>query len=332
MKKTIRNIVIIGMGSLLFSCEPQSLNIEDSARYSRVFMSSASETSIEKTYDITDEWHQIPFGAGYGGFNQLTQDLEVTFEVAPELIETFNAQNGTNYQIAPEDSYRIAQNTVTIPVGKTGSNSIYLEVNPLYFGGTRPVLVPISIKSATGNVPIEESKRTTYYVISGGYVTNPYTPYAKDNWEIHSFSSEEDVNDEGPAWKAIDGDNSTHWLTKWRRDANNERPVHPHHISIDMGVSQTLHGVQLFGRLGTNPDNMNHNFYLFPRLVNVEVSENGTVWESAGIYSTALEPTPTPEFTLYFEQSIKGRYFRITVINSHSNNGDTSAIAEIEAF
>ncbi|PRD47663.1 BT_3987 domain-containing protein [Sphingobacterium haloxyli] len=332
MTKTIRNIFIIGVGLLLFSCEPQSLSIEDSEQYSRVFMQSAGDISIEKTYDITDEWHQLAFGAGYGGFNQLTENLVITFEVQPELVEPFNTQNGTNYEIAPENSYRLVQNTVTIPVGKTGSNSTRLEVNPLHFGGTRPVLIPVSIQSTTGSVRIEESKRTTYYVVSGGYVTNPYTPYAKNDWEIHDFSSEEDVNDEGPAWKAIDGDINTNWLTKWRRDANNQRPVHPHHVSIDMGVSQTMHGVQLFGRLGTNPTNMNHNFYLFPRLVNVEVSEDGSVWESAGIYSTALEPTPTPEFTIYFEQSVKGRYFRITVVNSHSNNGDTSAIAEIEAF
>lgn len=331
MKKLTRNSLFIGMTSLIFSCEPQSFIVENPEQYSNVFMQSASETSVARAFDIEDHWHEIPFGAGYGGFDELKEDLIVTFEVRDDLVAEFNALNGTNYQIAPTDSYRIPQTSVIIPAGRTGSNSVNLEVNPLHLGGLRPVLLPISIRSVSGSVNIEESLRTTYYLLSGSYITNPYSPIPKNSWTIHDVSSEEDVNTEGPAWKAIDGDVNTHWLSKWRRDAANWRPQHPHYIAIDMGESHTLHGLQIFGRVGTNANNVTHNFYLFPRLVNIEISEDGTNWESVGIYSTALEPAQFPEFTIYFEQSAVGRYFRITVTNSH-HTGDTTALAEIEAF
>lgn len=166
----IKSGILTGIVSLLFSCEPQSLNIENPEQYSGVFMQSAN-TTISKTYDIEDQWHPISFGAGYGGFNELDRDLEVTFEVRPNLVDEYNSSNGTNYLAPPSDSYRIQQNKVTIPAGKSGSNSIALEVNPIHFQGTDPILIPVTIVSTSGDIKINEESKTTYFVVNGAYKT-----------------------------------------------------------------------------------------------------------------------------------------------------------------
>src|SRR5699024_11811790 len=78
------------------------------------------------------------------------------------------------------------------------------------------------------------------------------------------------------------------------------------------------------GRLGDG------QAYLFPKNVQIETSEDGNTWTTAGIYSLVASDDDTSA-TMYFEESIKCRYFKVTVLSS-TGDGDTTAIAELVAF
>lgn len=313
------------------NCKVPDYPIENEESYSKIFMPMASDGAVEHSFAIKDEWTNIPFGVGYGGISPLAQNVQVDFDITPKQVEIYNQQNNTDYELPPEDSYKLNENTVEILAGQTGSNSISLNVNPLKLNGTKTYLLPVSIHRVSPDIAITEGLNTAYFIVNGFYETNPYDPLPKEDWQIVEVSSEQADAIGGLAEFCIDGDVNTCWLSRYSRDPDTDwRPQHPHHVTIDMNKQQTLRALQLFGRV-TNPDQSSQD-YLFPRNVNIELSDDGKNWESAGIFSTETSPEGAPEATVYFEQAIQGQYLRITVISSSSANGDTTGIAEIIAF
>ncbi|WP_157278978.1 BT_3987 domain-containing protein [Proteiniphilum acetatigenes] len=310
---------------ILASCDLEELHIEDSGQYSKIFMQSAISGSIEKNFIIEDKWHGLSIGAGYGGVDQLDGDLSVTFEIRPDLVAEFNAANGTRHAILPEESYRFDVNTVTIPAGKSGSNSIEIEVNPFYFGGTRTFLLPVSIKEVNQDITVNPELKTTYFVISGSYGENPYEIHSQSKWSVVEVSS--DVSDGaggGLGLHAIDDNLDTYWHSNYRRDADGWRPQHPHHIVVDMDEELLLHGFRIHGRPASN------HAYLFPNIVSFQTSMDGENWTDVGIF-TGIVASADASATIYFEESVEARFFKLTVIRS-ATGGDTTAITEIKCF
>ncbi|MFT3903778.1 MAG: DUF1735 domain-containing protein [Niabella sp.] len=311
------------------SCKKPVYQFEDQESYSRIFMQLASNGVVEKSLPIKDEWIAFPFGAGYGGPVNLAENVKVGFEIAQDQVDQYNQQNNTNYELPPAGSYRLDNSTVEIPSGKTGSNSISVEVNPLKLNGTKAYLIPIRISSVSADIPVIEELKTTYFIVKGFYEANPYQPISKTDWEIVEVSSDQADGVGGLAKYCIDGDVNTCWLSKYSK-VNNVRPVHPHHVTIDMKDMKTLHALQIFGRI--TQEGKSSQDYLFPRTLHIEVSNDGENWESAGIFSTVTTPAGAPEATMYFEKAVQGRYLRVTVLSSTSANGDTTGIAEINAY
>lgn len=312
------------------ACKEPTYTIENEESYSRVFMQLASNGVIETSFPIKDEWTSISFGAGYGGLLPLTQNVQIDFEIAQNQVDVYNQQNNTNYELPPSESYKLNNLSVEIPAGGSGSNSIDLEVNSLELKGTKAYLLPISIRNVTPGIPIAEGLETTYFIVKGFYETNPYTAIPKTEWEIVEVSSENADGIGGLGRHCIDGDVNTCWLSQYSRFPDGTRPVHPHHVVVDMKNTETLHGIQLFGRRTVPPQSS--QTYLFPKNVHIEVSNDGSTWESAGVFSIIAAVADDPEATMYFEQALQGRYIKVTVLNSTSANGDTTAIAELVAF
>lgn len=307
----------------LGSCKKPEYPIENSQSYSKVFMQLASNGVVNKSLPIKDEWVSMPFGAGYGGLDLATQNIEVGFQIDQAMITAYNEQNNTNYELPPQDSYRMTSPSVTIAAGHAGSNSTALEINALKLAGTKSYLIPVHINSVQPNIPVADGLETTYFIVNGFYETNPFVPIPLTGWTVHDFSDDDYDAIGGRAPYCIDGDVSTCWLSTYRR-VNNWRPPHPHYVTIDMHMEHLLHGITLFGRRGAS------NAYLFPKNVRVEVSDDGTSWRDAGLYSIAASSEDTSA-TMYFEKSLVCRYFKVTVLSS-AGNGDTTAIAELVAF
>lgn len=312
---------------LVFSaCKKADYPIEDASSYTKVFMQLANNGVIENKMPIEDSWQRFGFGAGCGGVELLSQDIEIGFKVDEEAIAEYNQGNATNYSLAPEGSFRLTEDKVTIPGGATGSNTIYLEVNPFNLQGTKEYLIPVSITSNSANLPITEGLGTTYYLVSGFYESNPFEPYSQANWTIHDYSDDENdgATTGGRAHHAIDGDIVTLWHSQWRKDENGWRPGHPHFIAIDMHETLTLHGIKIYGRVGSK------YAYLFPKDVFVETSMDGENWTPAGTYTLTASADDTSA-TMYFAKNTQAQYFKFTTLSS-KGGGATTAVTEIVAF
>jgi len=307
-----------------YSCKQADYPIENASSYTKIFMPLANNGTVESSMAIRNEWKRLPLGAGCGGIELPDKDIEITFTIDEKSLEHYNQQNATNYTLPPAESYRFTDNSVIIPKGSTGSNTIYLEVNPLMLRGTKKYLIPVSITGNSAGLPVTEGLKTTYFLLSAFYEENPFEEYSQAKWIIHDYSDDDYDGIGGRAKYCIDGNINTCWLSKYRRDSNGWRPTHPHHVTINMNEEVTLHGVKIVGRLGAN------NAYLFPEDVFIETSTDGENWSAAGLFSIVASSEDNSA-TMYLEASVEARYFKFTVLRS-KGGGDTTAIAEITAF
>ncbi|WP_183043977.1 BT_3987 domain-containing protein [Sphingobacterium siyangense] len=299
------------------------MNIENSKQYGNVYLQSATNGAILQSYNIKDEWVETAIGAGYGGLDKLSQKISIELAIDASKVAEYNNQNNSNYELPPAGSYDLENPTVEIDRNFGGSNSAKLRVNAIKLGGTKSYIIPISIKNVSPELPVTKGLQTTYYIVNGVYESNLFPPIPLTGWKIIDFSDDDYDAIGGRAPYCIDGDKTTCWLSTYRR-VNGWRPAHPHHVTIAMANEQILHGLKLYGRTGTS------NAYLFPKTVQIETSTDGQTWKSAGIFIIAASSDETAA-TMYFEKSTNAKYFKVTVLNS-AGNGDTTAIAELEAF
>ncbi|GAA1807830.1 family 20 glycosylhydrolase [Agromyces neolithicus] len=130
---------------------------------------------------------------------------------------------------------------------------------------------------------------------------------------IADVSSEETVGENAPATNAIDGDPNTFWHTKWQGSA----PAYPHHITIDLGASYDVTGLQYLTR--QNAANGRIKDY------QVYVSLDGATWGdpvATGSFTSALI-AQTVDI-----DAVAGRYVKLVGLNSIPGNAFAGA-AEI---
>src|SRR3546814_6262637 len=103
----------------------------------------------------------------------------------------------------------------------------------------------------------------------------------------------------------------TIWATPWRLS----KPTPPHHISIDMGSVQTLHGLTLSHR--RDPNEPSRIYQQSGSPVNIEVwfSDDGVTWANEERFTLTREVNDT----INFSSSHKVRYFRIIVKSTFNN-------------
>ncbi|MDO5656219.1 MAG: discoidin domain-containing protein [Flavobacteriaceae bacterium] len=143
-------------------------------------------------------------------------------------------------------------------------------------------------------------------------------------WSILEFSTQEQFG-EGPnngrAIHTIDGNNNTHWHSRWQNFTNQ----YPHFITIDMGQNYAMNGLSVTSRFDTSNSKVKQ-YELF-------LSTDGTDWEpvqSAGnfVYPLINATGQTAEISF---GAITARYFKLVI---HSNYDDNvhCAVSEIRAF
>lgn len=156
----------------------------------------------------------------------------------------------------------------------------------------------------------------------GNTIFNP-DPYAKSNWTVSAFSSQE-AGGEGPvngyAAAIIDGDVNTFWHSRWSSSA----PTAPHSLTVDMGRSLTINGFAFTQRQSLTRNIMN---------LKVEISTNGTTWTTvtgspfslAQIKEIQMKGLPSP---------VSCRFFRMTVVaNADVYDGSQfAALAEVDVL
>lgn len=92
-----------------------------------------------------------------------TEDIKVDVAPAPELLEAYNASNGTDYQLPPDGSYSISGTNVTIQSGKTVSTPIEISAESNKLKDGESYCLPVTItKVENGGLGILESSRTAF--------------------------------------------------------------------------------------------------------------------------------------------------------------------------
>lgn len=117
--------------------------------------------------------------------------------------------------------------------------------------------------------------------------------------------------------KAIDGDPSTMWHTRWTGDL----PPFPHEIRIALDKPATIHGVRLTPRQDNNPNGTIKDYELY-------VSAGGKDWGKPVAKGT-LSKDFSPK-TVELSKPATGRHVRLVVLSGHSTKGTWASLAELE--
>ncbi|WP_218597843.1 DUF3472 domain-containing protein [Polaribacter sp. NJDZ03] len=143
----------------------------------------------------------------------------------------------------------------------------------------------------------------------------------RSNWSIKDFSTEEAVGEDGTnnglASDVLDGDLATYWHSCWNGDCGTA--AYPHHITIDMGTSTEIAGLQFNQR-----DNLSRTV----STISVSVSVDNTNWIALGDFNLA---NSTDNQNIDFENLQTTRYIKISMNSAHDNDR-FGALAEIKGY
>lgn len=318
INKNIFKLVLAMMtGVLLASCENETEGISPHAQ---IYMPQAVDRPSEHALVLKDSAQALVFGGAYGSPNVLNLDMKVQFEISPELVETFNQERGTNYAMMPEGTYELSGESVGIAAGQMQSEPLKLWVNPgKGFDFETKYLLPVSIKSVEGELPINEALRTTFYLVEAAPPV--YDAFDRSGWSIYDVSSEEVVGEgenNGNAKHTLDDDIGTFWHTQWYGAS----PGLPHIITVDMGESKLINGFSFIQRQNRGSGNVNELF--------IELSEDGENWTQVDLFPGNL-PNDNNNNPVFLSSSSNARYFRVTITSTHGDTNYTH-LAEIYAF
>lgn len=100
------------------------------------------------------------------------QDVTVSVSVDPGLVARYNARFGTSWSMLDEKYYALSTESITIPAGKTTSETISLHLQELLGEGEEQTgalpldetyLLPVTISQAS--IPVLGSSSTIYYLV-----------------------------------------------------------------------------------------------------------------------------------------------------------------------
>jgi hypothetical protein len=166
---------------------------------------------------------------------------------------------------------------------------------------------------------VNETLRTTFFVVKAQPDLKNYPFYDRTGWQVIDFSSQE-ATGEGPnngrAVFILDNNTATFWHSQWQ----NGSPGPPHYVTIDMGIQKTIHGLSFIGRQG--------DYNGRPNEVNVQVSNDNSVWTDAGTFN--LQNSKDQQSVFLPNGFKNARYFKV-IINS-SYNATYTHLAELNTF
>ncbi len=138
-------------------------------------------------------------------------------------------------------------------------------------------------------------------------------------WKVVAVDSQETAGADNSATRAIDGDSSTFWHTRWNEDL-----TLPHFITVDMGKPHRIGGFTYLPRQDGNSNGTVEN-YCF------ETSMDGTDWTTNIASGNFANIRNNPSLQQVTFAPVNARFFRFTALREVGGNGWTSA-AEISVL
>jgi hypothetical protein len=299
---------------------------KNNAGSTTVYMPAANKT-VSATFDVTDTilYTASLVGADYPTVSTSAgNDITISFKVNADLVSSFNQENGTSYSLLPAANYSFDASGV-ISKGKTATDPLKLVIkNGDQLQPFSSYLLPISIDQVSGG-QAGSMQKTTYYVITRSPALEDLPAFDRTGWTIAGYSTQEpgEGNGNGLATSAIDGDFDTYWQSQW---AGSE-PGPPHHITIDMGATRTMHGISIMDR--SFEGDWATNGHGQPKAMTVAVSTDGVNWTDDGSFLVPIVE-PQAEIRFFLPVFRDARFFRLTVTSVWATN--STNIAEIYAL
>ena len=135
-------------------------------------------------------------------------------------------------------------------------------------------------------------------------------------WKVISVDSEETAGADNSAARAIDGDSSTFWHTRWNADQHQ-----PHTITVDMGKTHRIGGFTYLPRQDGLLNGVVEKYRF-------EISTDGITWITNIANGSFANIQNNPSLQEVSFAPVNARYFRFTSLQTIWNSGWTSA-AEI---
>lgn len=334
MKKRYSLIILLLAVLGFYACQGDDTpydELTDSKEGAQIYTAKARGgiQSLE-TYSLEEEKYlekdTIMFNAGFGALGLPASDINVSFSLDQQALDSVNAIRELNdeslYLPFPQDAYEISSLELTIPSGKEYSNFSTIIYDPSKFDLNHNYLMALTITDASG-YSINPEVKSIFFSVSEVIIPEPGPVfYDKDTWEVIDFSSQEAVGEgsNGLASLIIDGNPDTYWHSCWS-DCNPDQSVYPHHITVDMKQVNPVNGLEIFQRqAGTRG----------VELIEVEVSDNNETWRSLGEFNLL---NIVPGQRVEFEQAESFRYFKITIKSGFDDGGAAfTALGEVNLY
>jgi len=138
-------------------------------------------------------------------------------------------------------------------------------------------------------------------------------------WKVVSVDSEETAGADNSAARAIDGDSSTIWHTRWNADQKQ-----PHTITVDLGKTHRIGGFTYLPRQDGLLNGVVEKYRF-------ETSADGVTWTTNIADGSFANIQNNPSLQEVAFAPVSARYFRFTSLQAIWNSGWTSA-AEISVL
>ncbi len=253
-----------------------------------------------------------------------SEDIDYTLAIDPTLVEEYNQEHNTDFQVLPEGAYDLALDGWKIKKS--------MKSNRFHFTFKREALIPADGPSTFGNfmLPIRlQNVSSSNIDQSKAYVLYTVTVVAskidKSKWTIYSCNSDirtipnwDKVEGNYPPEFLIDGTTNTHWRSIWTEPT--EMPVE---VVIDFGVDRDLYKIGIEAPTSTNRRYFNSK----AGTVEVSLSPDGP-WTKVADWSYPSKGTSAYEFDV---KPSTGRYLKF-IINESYDGTSKMAISEISAW
>jgi hypothetical protein len=159
---------LLAGSSFLWSCSDPVPAIELD-QFMSLVLSGAKETSVIKKLNLESTADTVFYiTMTYGGTNNYERgDITATLGVDYSLVEAFNAANHTEYLLLPEETYSFDRMDTRIANGINASEPVKLTLRMSALNLTSDYLLPVTVKSVTGSLPLNEEMKTLYLVFQG---------------------------------------------------------------------------------------------------------------------------------------------------------------------
>lgn len=243
--------------------------------------------------------------------NQWNFDAQI--EVDNDYVNTYNAENGTDYKPFPADCINLEEGGLVHFVdGQQG----VLRVTPLLSKLPRVIDENYMLALKLKGVTMFRTSENDHYVLCTTQRID------RSNWGINP-TTEEPTGEgagQGLAIYAFDGDLSTYWHCQTRPS---KKPL-PQHVDIDMKQEYTVFRMSMCHRSGTRD----------PKDGNIYASDDGVNYRFVKSWHMEKDPEGDVQQEQYcvFDEPIKTRYLRLEVTDTYRSGNAAFAFAEIYAY